>query len=85
MRMLPPLDQAKTQLKLTYLLGSVYYTQLGQYSNSYFKSKSELSSALLAFQNELKGIEQEINQKNSKRIMPYKFLLPSQIPQSINI
>ncbi|MEH1821135.1 MAG: lipoxygenase family protein [Nostoc sp.] len=85
MRILPPLDQAKTQLKLTYLLGSVYYTQLGQYSNSYFKSKPELSSALLAFQNELKGIEQEINQKNSKRIMPYKFLLPSQIPQSINI
>ena len=85
MSMLPPIDQAKTQLKVTYLLGSVYYTQLGQYSNSYFKSKPQLSSALLTFQNELKGIEKEINQKNRTRIMPYKFLLPSQIPQSINI
>ncbi|WP_334993447.1 lipoxygenase family protein [Nostoc sp.] len=85
MSILPPLDQAKTQLKVTYLLGSVYYTQLGQYSNSYFKSKPQLSSALLTFQNELKGIEKEINQKNRTRIMPYKFLLPSQIPQSINI
>ncbi|MEH1839617.1 MAG: lipoxygenase family protein [Nostoc sp.] len=85
MSMLPPIDQAKTQLKLTYLLGSVYYTQLGHYSNSYFKSKPQLSSALLTFQNELKGIEQEIHQKNRTRIMPYKFLLPSQIPQSINI
>ncbi|WP_375505109.1 lipoxygenase family protein [uncultured Nostoc sp.] len=85
MSILPSLDQAKTQLKVTYLLGSVYYTQLGQYSNSYFKSKPQLSSALLTFQNELKGIEKEINQKNRTRIMPYKFLLPSQIPQSINI
>ena len=85
MSILPPLDQAKTQLKVTYLLGSVYYTQLGQYSNSYFKSKPQLSSALLTFQNELKRIEQEIHQKNRTRIMPYKFLLPSQIPQSINI
>ncbi|WP_392533888.1 lipoxygenase family protein [Nostoc sp. C117] len=85
MSMLPPLDQAKTQLKVTYLLGSVYYTQLGQYSNSYFKSKPQMSSALLTFQNELKGIEKKINEKNCQRIMPYKFLLPSQIPQSINI
>lgn len=85
MSILPPIEQAKTQLKVTYLLGSVYYTQLGQYSNSYFKSKPQLSSALLTFQNELKAIEKEINQKNRTRIMPYKFLLPSQIPQSINI
>ncbi|MFN6562361.1 MAG: lipoxygenase family protein [Nostoc sp. ChiSLP01] len=85
MSMLPPIDQAKTQLKVTYLLGSVYHTQLGQYSNSYFKSKPQISSALATFQNQLKGIEKEITQRNRTRIMPYKFLLPSQIPQSINI
>ncbi len=85
MSMLPPIDQAKTQLKVTYLLGSVYYTQLGQYSNSYFKSKPQINSALVNFQNQLKAIEQEITQRNRTRIMPYKFLLPSQIPQSINI
>ncbi|RCJ27372.1 hypothetical protein A6S26_13175 [Nostoc sp. ATCC 43529] len=85
MSMLPPIEQAKTQLKVTYLLGSVYYTQLGQYSNSYFKSKPQISSALATFQNQLKGIEKEITQRNRTRIMPYKFLLPSQIPQSINI
>lgn len=85
MSMLPSLEQAKTQLNVTYLLGSVYYTQLGQYSNSYFKSKPQISSALATFQNQLKAIEQEIIQRNCTRIMPYKFLLPSQIPQSINI
>ncbi|MDZ8189981.1 MAG: lipoxygenase family protein [Nostoc sp. ChiSLP02] len=85
MSMLPSIEQARTQLKVTYLLGSVYYTQLGQYSNSYFKSKPQISSALQTFQNQLKAIEKEITQRNCKRIMPYKFLLPSQIPQSINI
>ncbi|MBD2677210.1 MULTISPECIES: lipoxygenase family protein [Nostoc] len=85
MSMLPSIEQARTQLKVTYLLGSVYYTQLGQYSNSYFKSKPQISSALATFQNQLKGIEKEITQRNRTRIMPYKFLLPSQIPQSINI
>ncbi|BAY73714.1 lipoxygenase [Nostoc linckia NIES-25] len=85
MSMLPSLEQARTQLKVTYLLGSVYYTQLGQYSNSYFKSKPQISSALATFQNQLKAIEQEITKRNRTRIMPYKFLLPSQIPQSINI
>jgi len=85
---LPPLRQAKDQIKLTYLLGSVFYTRLGQYSNSYFNSQPQIKSALLTFQSELKGIEEEINQRNrlnASRIIPYKFLLPSQIPQSINI
>ncbi|WP_445633986.1 Lipoxygenase domain-containing protein [Nostoc sp. DSM 114161] len=85
MSMLPSIEQARTQLKVTYLLGSVYYTQLGQYSNSYFKSKPQINSALATFQNQLKAIEQEITKRNHTRIMPYKFLLPSQIPQSINI
>ncbi|MEH2069146.1 MAG: lipoxygenase family protein [Nostoc sp.] len=85
MNMLPSLEQAQTQLKVCYLLGSVYYTRLGQYSNSYFKSKPQISSALQTFHKQLETIEKEITQRNRTRIMPYKFLLPSQIPQSINI
>ncbi|MBD2596876.1 lipoxygenase [Nostoc spongiaeforme FACHB-130] len=88
MNFLPPLSQAKDQLKLTYLLGSVYYTRLGQYSNSYFHSQPQIKAALFTFQTELKDIEAEINRRNrlnSARIMPYEFLLPSRIPQSINI
>lgn len=85
---LPPLEQAQDQLKVTYLLGSIYYTQLGQYSKSAFVSNPHISSALKDFQNQLQEIEQEINWRNqtdAARIMPYKFLLPSQITQSINI
>jgi arachidonate 15-lipoxygenase len=88
LNILPSLDQAKNQLKVCYLLGSVYYTQLGQYSIASFKSNQQIYSALLTYQKQLQDIEQEIthrNRTNSARLLPYKFLLPSQIPQSINI
>ncbi|AFZ28027.1 Lipoxygenase [Cylindrospermum stagnale PCC 7417] len=85
---LPPLEQALNQINLLYLLGSVYYTNLGNYSTSAFTDPN-VTSALEKFQTNLKDIEQEINQRNSNskgdRIIPYKFLLPTNIPQSINI
>ena len=84
MSMIPSVDRAQNQIKVCYLLGSVYYTQLSKYRKGYFKDK-KVNAALCNFQNRLKEIEEEINNKNSSRLMPYKFLLPSQIPQSINI
>jgi arachidonate 15-lipoxygenase len=50
---------------------SVYYTRLGDYH-------------LAKFQQELIKIEEEIKERNKTRT-PYEFLLPSKIPQSINI
>jgi len=84
MSMLPSLDRAQTQIEVVGLLGSVYYTQLGQYNKGHFKDP-KVKSSLDKFQNRLRDIEIEISKKNSSRLMPYKFLLPSQIPQSINI
>lgn len=84
MEWLPSLEKAGDQIKLCYLLGSVHYTQLGGYSKKQF-TDSKVNAALGKFQNRLKDIEKEITKKNSSRVMPYKFLLPSQIPQSINI
>jgi len=84
MSMLPSLDRAQTQIEVVGLLGSVYYTQLGQYNEGHFKDP-KVKSYLGKFQNQLRDIEIEISQKNFSRLMPYKFLLPSQIPQSINI
>ncbi len=85
---LPPLEQALNQINLVYLLGSIYYTNLGNYSASAFTDPNVIS-ALDKFQTNLKDIEQQINQRNSNskddRIIPYKFLLPTNIPQSINI
>ncbi|MEK0194153.1 MAG: lipoxygenase [Oscillatoriales cyanobacterium] len=82
--MLPSLDRSQTQIGVTYLLGSVYYTQLGQYNKGHFKD-AKVWLHLGEFQNQLRDIEIEISKKNRSRLMPYKFLLPSQIPQSINI
>jgi len=84
MSMLPSLDRSQTQIGVTYLLGSVYYTQLGQYNKGHFKD-AKVMSYLGEFQNQLRDIEIEISKRNRSRLMPYKFLLPSQIPQSINI
>lgn len=81
--LLPPLKQAEGQLNLTYLLGSVYYTKLGEYPQNHFKN-SLVEKALEKFQQNLFNIETKIIQRNRDNFT-YKYLLPSKIPQSINI
>ena len=83
LKFLPPLDIAKALLDILYLLSSVYYTRLGDYGNNYF-TDPVIQNHLAKFQQELLKIEDEINERNKTRT-PYEFLLPSKIPQSINI
>ncbi len=80
--MLSPKKQALSQLNVLWLLGSVYYTRLGDYGDDYFDD-SRVKDALAAFQKRLQEIEAEI--KASDPNGDYPFLLPSRIPQSINI
>jgi arachidonate 15-lipoxygenase len=84
---LPPLSQAEKQMNMTYLLGSVYYTKLGYYDKPeepYF-ADARVKQLLKVFQNKLISIELEISDRNNVRPITYKTLLPSLIPQSINI
>jgi len=83
LNLLPPLHQAQSQLNLLYLLGSTYFTKLGQYESNHF-SDPRVQAPLQAFQQKLKEIEATIEQRNLTR-PAYQYLLPSQIPQSINI
>lgn len=83
LKLLPPLEIAETQLQVGFVLGSVYYTQLGQYGAGYFTDPT-VQGFLAQFQQDLAQIETTINQRNQTRT-PYTFLLPSRIPQSINI
>jgi arachidonate 15-lipoxygenase len=83
LKFLPPLEMAKLQLDILYLLGSVYFTRLGDYGNDYF-TDPVIQNYLAKFKQELIKIEEEITERNKKRT-PYEFLLPSKIPQSINI
>lgn len=83
LKFLPPLEIAQALLDILYLLSSVYYTRLGDYGNDYF-TDPVIRTHLAEFQQELIKIEAEINERNKTRT-PYEFLLPSKIPQSINI
>jgi len=82
--MIPAIDQAKTQLTMTYILGSVYYTTLGDYGNAYF-TDDRIEKPLRDFQDNLKAIESTIKSRNEQRNVDYSYLRPSRIPQSINI
>jgi arachidonate 15-lipoxygenase len=82
--LLPPLCQAESQMNMTYLLGSVYYTRLGNYGDSCF-SDNRVKDALKIFHEKLLSIELKINARNESRPTEYNVLLPSKIPQSINI
>jgi arachidonate 15-lipoxygenase len=88
--MLPPLDMAALQLRLTYTLGSVHYTQLGRYDLPWFLATGhniEIQERLGTFHHKLGTIEAAINARNARLPLAfqYPYLLPSQVPQSINI
>ncbi|MEH1838744.1 MAG: lipoxygenase family protein [Nostoc sp.] len=83
LNLLPPLDQAQRQYNLLSLLGSVYYNKLGEYQQGYFTDQN-VKPLLQAFQSHLQQVEDTIKQRNLHR-PPYEYLLPSKIPQSINI
>jgi arachidonate 15-lipoxygenase len=81
---LPPLDRAIKQTHTLTLLGETYYTQLGWYAPFAFDDP-RVVPGLLRFQERLRGIESEIDRRNTTRRAPYAYLKPSLIPQSINI
>lgn len=84
---LPPLQMSYLQLLVGQLLGGIYFTRLGQYDRhqrgSWF-TDPRVAEPLAAFQNNLVAVEREIGARNLER-PTYEPLLPSRIPQSINI
>ncbi len=82
--MLPTLDMAELQLEVCDLLGSVHYTQLGQYATGHFVDP-RVQEPLRQFQRRLADVGVQIANRNAARKRPYRTLLPASIPQSINI
>ncbi|NVB38527.1 lipoxygenase [Pseudenhygromyxa sp. WMMC2535] len=84
---LPPLQMGMLQVLIGQLLGGVYFTRLGDYdrhqSGQWF-TDARVGPLLEDFQAELVAVEREIGRRNLSRPC-YEFLLPSRIPQSINI
>jgi arachidonate 15-lipoxygenase len=82
--LLPPLNQSILQQAVMAGLGNIYYTVLGQYGGQLSDPRALL--VLGKFQRTLQSIEKHIQAANTVggRTL-YTTLLPSAIPQSINI
>jgi arachidonate 15-lipoxygenase len=82
MKILPPYEQAALQLKWTEMLTSYHYDRLGHYDERFEDPKAQ--AVVERFQQDLEQIEGEIEQRNTNRPLPYTYLKPSQIINSIN-
>jgi arachidonate 15-lipoxygenase len=90
LNVLPPMDMAALQLRLTVALGGVHYTQLGGYGLLWFLFSGHneaIHERLGSFRHALATIEASIDARNAglPPAFQYPYLKPSQIPQSINI
>jgi arachidonate 15-lipoxygenase len=81
--LLPPLSSARLQIVILYILGTIHYTRLGSYGERDL-CDPRLQRPLAAFQRELTRVGRTIEERNRRRV-PYPFLDPAGIPQSINI
>lgn len=90
---MPPMSLGLLQLSSLELLGSVYYRPLGDYRTNRFPYKSWFQDPaiigdegpLARFQAGLRAVESRIIARNQRRMHPYVYLQPSQIPTSTNI
>ena len=90
---MPSMSLALEQLSSLFLLGSVYYRPLGDYCTNRFPYESWFQDPaitgsegpLARFQAGLRAVEERIIARNRKRMHPYVYLQPSQIPTSTNI
>jgi arachidonate 15-lipoxygenase len=82
---LPTLDMAELQAELGYMLGDVYYTELGMYGDGHFRHDKRVDGLLTQFHRGVADTGVAIAERNEEREFPYTTLLPEGIPQSINI
>lgn len=86
--LLPSAEQDLKQMELTFALSGVRWGRLGDSSWIRFADPGD-RQVLHRFQQELKEIESKIDQRNQQRLqksgVDYPYLLPSRVPNSINI
>jgi arachidonate 15-lipoxygenase len=82
MQMLPTYETAAIQLKWTELLTSYHYDRLGHYDERFEDPRAQ--ALVERFQADLDDVERQIEGDNARRPVPYPYLRPSQIINSIN-
>jgi len=87
-QLLPSLKQDLGQIELSFALSGIRWGRLGSSDLIDFKDIGD-RQVLEQFRTELAAIEQEISDRNQNRVastgIAYPYLLPSRIPNSINI
>jgi arachidonate 15-lipoxygenase len=86
--LLPPPTQDLDQMELTFALSGIVWSRMGSSDIIHFTDAGDLQ-ALQQLQADLKTIETQISDRNQHRHaaagIDYPYLLPSRIPNSINI
>ncbi|MCB9756482.1 MAG: lipoxygenase [Myxococcales bacterium] len=82
--MLTPLEDAIRQRDIVFQLSNIQKNKLGRYPALHFPQRA-VQRRLSAFQARLAELEIEIAARERGRLLPYPFLMPSRIPQSIHI
>jgi len=81
--MMPVLSTANEQLHLMQQLGN-RQTQLGIYEEGTFTDE-RVQPLLDTFLAELDAAEQTIVTRNASRPIPFRYMMPSNVPQSIHV
>ncbi len=82
MKILPPFKQAADQVMWTEILTSYHYDKLGFYDEEFADPLAQ--ELVVQFQQNLHEIERQIDIRNQIRPIPYNYLKPSQVINSIN-
>jgi len=94
LKLLPPYKRTADQLQNLFILAAYRYDQLGYYDKSFqelYRSKPEeifdgkVIELIKQFQQDLNIVDKEIDDSNKMRIVPYPYLKPSLILNSISI
>jgi arachidonate 15-lipoxygenase len=98
LKLLPPYKRTADQLQSLFILSAYRYDRLGYYEKAFQELHNEKledvftddnNEAIIAivrqFQQNLNMVEQEIDANNQKRVVPYPYLKPSLIINSISI
>jgi len=94
--LLPPYKRASDQLQTLFTLAAYRYDRLGYYQKAFkeiyhqspeevFAENQSILDIIRQFQQDLNMVEQEIDANNKKRVVPYHYLKPSLILNSISI
>lgn len=83
-QILPPYRTTLEAVTMVYFLSNCRTSKLGHYGPLHFLDR-EVRKLVDTFQSELEAIEADIEARDAKRLMPYPYLRPSQVLQSISI